>query len=574
MSSQVYTRNMLTEVQPGAGGGTARPSDGVITGAGRLVSPAAVVAAVAALALALRAVLLTVYPFDGLYGQDAYFYLSATRDLVAIWTDPAKLRDWLTISGTPPVSVWPLGYHLQMALAALITGLGPASGQLVSLLAGVLTPVWTALLAWHLLGPQNASSDSHAGRVTIMLGALFAGAIVALAAIAVRGSIVVMSDMPAVHWATAGVLGSVVYLRRRRPGVWLGLLAGLCLGIAALTRYIYPLLLVPVALYAILGAGKGRRQEVRVAELARRLAPLLIPVIVLYAMQLLHNAIHPVPTLPSPVIATWSPLNAFGSNFAGPDGRQSFAQPMFVFYLVRPFLSTSALGPAVAFFVLSGAAALFVRRLFTQGGLLLGWFLTFAGFYSGSIYQADRFVLSYLPPLAVLAGLGLAWLLSFVARGQQAGSRARLHRLAVGAALSVLVFALSGLVIQAGAARASVRELYTTKQDYLAGARCLVDRAGDELRTVPVFSFAVTFTLKEYTFLRPRELYFETPAGVDAALATAGNPVRGYLILPVQGFEEQWQETPMGATYRRLMARYHLVEVACPSTSFTLFEIR
>jgi hypothetical protein len=296
---------------------------------------------------------------------------------------------------------------------------------------------------------------------------------------------------------------------------------------------------------------------------------------VLYALQLLHNAIHLVPTLPSPVIATWTPSNVFGTNFVGPDGRQSFVQPMFVFYLVRPFLSTSALGPAVALFVLSGAAALFVRRLFAQGGLLLGWFLTFAGFYSGSIYQADRFVLSYLPPLAVLAGLGLAWLLGIVAaRGQLAGSRARLHLLAVGAALAILAVAQSGLVIQAGAARASVRELYTTKQAYLAGARCLVGRAGDGPPTVPVFSFAVTFTLKEYTLLRPRELYFETPASVDAALASAGNPVRGYLILPVQGFEEQWQETPMGATYRHLTARYHLVEVACPDTSFTLFEIR
>ena len=36
----------------------------------------------------VRILLLVRYPFDGLYGQDPYFYLSATHQLERIWTIP------------------------------------------------------------------------------------------------------------------------------------------------------------------------------------------------------------------------------------------------------------------------------------------------------------------------------------------------------------------------------------------------------------------------------------------------------------------------------------------------------
>jgi len=82
----------------------------------------AVLALVGLVAFFVRAWLLTLFPFDGLYGQDAYFYLSATEGLVKVWSDPERFGQWLTVWGTPPISIWPLGYHAQMALASLFTG--------------------------------------------------------------------------------------------------------------------------------------------------------------------------------------------------------------------------------------------------------------------------------------------------------------------------------------------------------------------------------------------------------------------------------------------------------------------
>src|SRR5437667_220259 len=84
-------------------------------------SPISALLLVGAVSLVVRLLLLWRYPFDGLYGQDAYFYLTATRDLVKTWTDPARLWNWLTVWGTPPISPWPLGYHLQMALVGTFT---------------------------------------------------------------------------------------------------------------------------------------------------------------------------------------------------------------------------------------------------------------------------------------------------------------------------------------------------------------------------------------------------------------------------------------------------------------------
>src|SRR5947208_3497398 len=105
--------------------------------------------------LAFRGLLLLLFPFDGLYGQDAFFYLTATQDLVKVWTDPGKLWQWLTVWGTPPISVWPLGYHLQMALVSPLTGLNAAAGQVISFVAGTLTPVLTSMLmiaTWRVAG--------------------------------------------------------------------------------------------------------------------------------------------------------------------------------------------------------------------------------------------------------------------------------------------------------------------------------------------------------------------------------------------------------------------------------------
>src|ERR1041385_3610524 len=201
------------------------------TWASRVLSPAGVALFVGLVALAFRVALLLRYPFDGLYGQDAYFYLDATRSLSTTWTDPARLWQWLTAAGTPPISVWPLGYHLQMALAGIFTSLNAASGQIVSLAAGTLTPVWTSLLTIALW--QLTQRDSTENRLppSVLAGAALAGMVMAVSSLAVNSSLVVMSDMAGAHWATLGVLATALFMRNPKAGTQWGWFGGICLGI-------------------------------------------------------------------------------------------------------------------------------------------------------------------------------------------------------------------------------------------------------------------------------------------------------------------------------------------------------
>src|SRR5437868_3393316 len=73
--------------------------------------------------------------FDGLYGQDAFAYYDYARDLAA-----------RIAQGLPPTPfVWPIGYPVLVALAALPLGWQPAAGQFVAVLAGAAVPVLTYL---------------------------------------------------------------------------------------------------------------------------------------------------------------------------------------------------------------------------------------------------------------------------------------------------------------------------------------------------------------------------------------------------------------------------------------------
>jgi hypothetical protein len=468
-----------------------------------------------------------------------------------------------------------------MALAANVTGLNAASGQAVSLLAGVLTPVWTALLAWKAQACAHGDSTLRTDPRARFAGALFAGLIVAFSTLAVGSSLVAMADMAGVHWATLGTLLAVIYLRNEKQRLWLGLLAGLCLGLAAVTRYIYPLLLAPVALFAIVGGKADLRQGVshpsrQLGKPAgvRHASPLLVfaPPLVLLSLQLLHNLIHPTPGLPSPVIGAWDPLNAFRSSFEGPDGRQSYSQPVAFFYLVRPLLSTSSLGPALALFFGLGLIALYGHDTRRSAALLLSWWLLFAGFYSGTTYQTDRFVLSYLPPLAIIAGLGLSLSLAWMARARSAWPVTSARKRALFGGFLVLLLALVGLGLQAQAAVTAHRAVVATKADYLAAAGCLKSAASDR-RDVPVFTFGVSFALEEYSQVKARELYFESSESIAVTLSNSRGDVRGLLALP-QHFEAQWSNTTMGHAVRHLTQNYRLAELPCPGTTFSLFEIR
>ncbi|MFN8514003.1 MAG: hypothetical protein U0841_15745 [Chloroflexia bacterium] len=94
------------------------------------------------LILAIPALYALARHFDGLYGQDPFAYYDyAIGPLRAALAQPAL----------PPPYYYPPGYPLLVTLATYLVGTRPLAGQLVSLLAGALVPLLTALLAHEAL---------------------------------------------------------------------------------------------------------------------------------------------------------------------------------------------------------------------------------------------------------------------------------------------------------------------------------------------------------------------------------------------------------------------------------------
>ena len=101
-------------------------------------------------------------------------------------------------------------------------------------------------------------------------------------------------------------------------------------------------------------------------------------------------------------LSDWRLDNLFSRTLTSADGVATFPQPPIAFYLLSPltdapagFLSILDLPAAIL-----GLGVLLRERRLAVVGLLLTWWLVPALFFSGSPYEAHRFVLAYLPALA------------------------------------------------------------------------------------------------------------------------------------------------------------------------------
>src|SRR5690606_267797 len=101
---------------------------------------------------------------------------------------------------------WPLGYPLLLAGGFALFGVSAATAQAISLILGALLASLCYVLA-RLVGAST-------------VGAFVAGAVVVICGQAIQSSIVVMSDIPALTWATASAVALWAYRLRRRSG-WL-----------------------------------------------------------------------------------------------------------------------------------------------------------------------------------------------------------------------------------------------------------------------------------------------------------------------------------------------------------------
>lgn len=443
--------------------------------------------------------------FDGLYGQDAYAYYDYA-------TGP--LRQALRYLQPWPAFFWPPGYPLLVSLVSFALGPTPLAGQLVSLLMGALVPVWTFLLVRELW-PDDPPLAVASAILTAVCGQLW------------QSSIVVMSDTTGLGLATLGVWGLARYARRQHLR-WL-LLAAVALAAATLARWIYGLVGLACAAFALVALPRDGRALGHASAALAAAAVVLVPVLGPSLLGLLAEPAAPASFAGNLQVYSWSPLNALRRDFFTADGHLQYALPNGVYYAALA-AHPAYLGPLVAPWIAVGTWLGWRTSERRSLLLVLGWAGLVYAFHAGAPWQNIRFLLACLPPLAILAAVGLleAW--------------RRLDRRLAGA---VLVCAVLGVLASSVGGARLVRGFIDRKNQDLALVRWL---EADVPAGSQVLSFGPTLTIQHYTTLRDVDLFDLAPA--DLPDLVAAGPT--YVLLDVANVEDQWQGRPPETAFRAL----------------------
>ena len=478
--------------------------------------------------------------FDGLYGQDAYAYYD-----YAVHSVRASI---LHLRPLEPF-FWPPGYPLLVALSSLLFGETPLAGQLVSLLMSAAVPVLTALLARELCPDQPWL-------------ALLAGLLAAVPGQLWQSGMVVMADTTGLALATCAALSLVRYARAR-TWQWL-VAASAALACATLARWIYGVVAIPFAVFALLclleTPPAARRRAVGQAVAALVVAAaILLPVLGSSVLKVFTHPAEPAPFAGNLQVYSWSALNAFKSDFFTADGHLVYTQPNGLYYLLAP-ANLAFFGPLIAPWAVLGAWRALREWPRRNSVLIVGWAAIVFAFHAGAPWQNFRFALAYLPPLAILAATGLAWGLAFVSG---TGDR-RFRRVAVG--LVAVVCALSALVVAASGVRL-LQGFVGRKDDELALVRLVQAQIPPPTE---LLSFGPTLTFRQYTTIPTFDLYDLAPADLDAVVANhASGP---YVLVDDANIDEQWSAAAPGQNLHTLRAERALVPVGAHG-AYTLYRV-
>ncbi|HET6315014.1 MAG TPA: hypothetical protein VFG86_01050 [Chloroflexota bacterium] len=431
--------------------------------------------------------------FDGLYGQDSFAYYDYAL---------GSLRSALLAGEPLPAFFWPPGFPLLVVLVSTLVG--GAAGQVTSLLTGAFVPLLTALLAREVC-PERGYLPLVAGLLVALCGQLW------------QSSMVVMADTTGLAMATLAAWAVARYARRQHAG-WL-LLASLAIALAILSRWIYGLVALPLALYVL--TLRPPASHVVTAGVLTLL--LLTPVLGPPLIGLVSDPGAPAAFAGNLQVYSWSPHNALQRQFETADGYLSYTQPNGVYYAVAP-ANLALFGPLLAPWILVGIVVALLTWSKRSVLLVVGWALIVYAFHAGAPWQNFRFTLAYVPPLAILLAAGLTWFGWFLF------TRISVAWLALGLALMVFggVRLVDGFIDRQQEERALVPWVESQAK---AGARLL--------------TFGPTLTFTHFSHLPT----FDMSVVSDADLAPAAPT---YVLVDVANLEEQWQGRRPAELFQRL----------------------
>ena len=455
-----------------------------------------------AVALGIAGATRLCFPFDGLYGQDAFAYFKYARAIGPHLFSAAPL----------PHLYWPIGYPLTVALLLPVTGGHPAAGQVVNALACAWAAAATALIV-RSLGLRDLQTWGR------RFPSILAGLAVASSGAVLRSSQVVMADGLALG-ATAAALFCAVRYVEREGGPWLvGCAFALAWGTVA--RWMVGLLALPILLFLVVHWWTDRRRAtVDVPAPSRWPWPLLATIVAMAVLVPILLVAHsePLSLEKHEWLRGWSLRNAFGREFHTPEGHAIYRFPIALFYFVR-------LGWPDYFFpvefalALVGVVVVLRERRWMCAALLVGWPTTALLFLSGVPYENPRFLLPTLPAIGALFAIGF----ETVARSVSIRARGLLTSLVVAAQVIGL-----GL-----GAREHARLVARKNAD-----RDLVLWASVRLPPAPTILMAgPSLAFQYYGAIVPKDLLFTSKTEI-ADLVASGAPL--FLLADVNELEVQW----------------------------------
>ncbi len=468
-------------------------------------------ASVFGIALLLRLLLLVLRPFDGLYGQDAFAYYHYTLDLQSA-----------LLHGQPlPAFFWPIGFPLHLVLAFSAFGVSPQAAQQVSILTGALVAPVTYWLAREVL------TDRDAGRART--AALVAGLIVAVSGQLLISSLSIMSDATALLWATTSAWCVVRYTRSLKVR-WFSA-AVLTLALAVIARWMMALLAVAWIIAVLLA---WHRQW---AQIGRRRAAVLIATAAIIGSIVVGGQLATGSHTGDLRVVGWNPSNALQREVINSDGVFHYEWPMAAFY-AQPAAHPAYVFPLLLPLLLIGLWSL--RKVSPPASvLLIGWPLIAYVFLSGIAWQNPRFMVAYLPPLAVWVAIGVERIWP--------RTRRRQWLFAIYLGVSVIGASLWGMRVVANFIDRKDADLEVVRQ---------LDRLVPPDGTL--IAFGLTATAQHYLDRTVIELFNLD----DAALDRITRGTTTYLLIDTENVEAQWQNKAPALNYHWLQAQGRLEPIA------------
>ena len=314
--------------------------------------------------------LLRLYSYDGMLGQDGYAYVDYAKELFI----------WFNGGSKPTPFFWPPGFSLLPAISRFL-GVDIAFGaQMVS----CLSMIGILIFMDKLLEISHINSKSKSRKFYLLLFGLFAPYFL-------RNGFVTSSDMLATFCCTASLLFSYKYIQSIKfEDLLLGVLF---LSYGVFTRYAIVLLGIPIAAYLVyIWATKSRKYH--------HLPVLIIPILIIA----LYAAIKENTTqfINHSAIKNWDIKNFVFLTFSSNGGAVHHLYPNIIF-IVEPLFHLGFIVLGLLFIYKSFVLGLFKKNFHV---LLIVSYFSYALFLAGYHEQNPRHLLIAFPLVLYLCFVG------------------------------------------------------------------------------------------------------------------------------------------------------------------------